>query len=103
MTKKTTEKTFMEKLSHAPYQLTLHCIVFRTPNFDRFAAQGTKFNECHVLHTQCLMFMKNNDDDDDDDWWWWLVITMIGDDVMMMIGDDDWWWCDDDDMIWWLW
>ena len=27
--------------------------ITQTPNFDRFAAEGTKFDECHVLHTQC--------------------------------------------------
>ena len=25
----------------------------RTPNLDRFASEGTRFAECHVLHTQC--------------------------------------------------
>ena len=25
----------------------------RTPNFDRLAAQGTRFDQCHVQHTVC--------------------------------------------------
>ena len=29
-----------------------HALV-RTPNFDRLAAQGTRFNQCHVQHTVC--------------------------------------------------
>jgi arylsulfatase A-like enzyme len=27
--------------------------VTQTPNFDRLAAEGTKFTQHHVLHTQC--------------------------------------------------